>query len=41
MEWAKQKKEGKPLTLLDRCGLSITAGGIGAIVGNPADLCLI
>ena len=41
MEWAKQKKEGKPLSLLDRCAISITAGGLGAIVGNPADLCLI
>lgn len=41
MEWAKEKKEGKPLTLLDRCVISITAGGVGAVVGNPADLCLI
>lgn len=41
MEWAKEQKQGKPLSLLDRCVISITAGGIGAVVGNPADLCLI
>lgn len=41
MDAAKARNNGKNPSLLERCLISITAGGIGAIVGNPADLCLI
>ena len=41
MDWAKARKDGKNPSLLERCLISITAGGVGAVVGNPADLCLI
>ena len=38
----KQKKEpGQGLSFAERAFAGLTAGGIGAVVGNPADLCLI
>lgn len=36
-----RRTDGSQPSLLERCLISVTAGGLGAIVGNPADLCLI
>ncbi len=42
MEYLKQKKEeGQVVTLVERGAISLVAGGIGAVIGNPADLALI
>ena len=41
LEKAKKRNEGKPVGILERCALAVTAGAVGAVVGNPADLCLI
>ncbi|KAI5778120.1 mitochondrial carrier domain-containing protein [Geopyxis carbonaria] len=38
---AKAKAEGRSVTFGERAGASLMAGGLGAIMGNPADLALI
>lgn len=38
---AKAKAESRPVTFYERAGASLAAGGLGAILGNPADLALI
>ncbi len=40
-EKAQTINEGKPLPLWQKAALGLTAGAIGAAVGNPADLSLI
>ena len=37
----KAKAESRGVTFLERTGASLAAGGLGAILGNPADLALI
>lgn len=37
----QRQEQGKTVGILDRCLIAVTAGGIGAVVGNPADLSLI
>ncbi|KAI0522565.1 hypothetical protein KFK09_004945 [Dendrobium nobile] len=38
---ATEANEGKPLPLLQKAGIGLAAGAIGACVGSPADLALI
>ena len=38
---AKAKTEQRAVTFAERSGASLAAGGLGAILGNPADLALI
>jgi len=38
---AKAKAENRSVTFAERSGASLAAGGLGAILGNPADLALI
>ncbi|CAL5097533.1 unnamed protein product [Urochloa decumbens] len=38
---AVEKNEGKPLPLIQKAFIGLTAGAIGACVGSPADLALI
>lgn len=38
---ALERNEGKALPLAAKAGLGLTAGGLGAFVGTPADLTLI
>lgn len=38
---AVEANDGKPLPLLQKAAIGLTAGAIGACVGNPADLALI
>ncbi|RWW58605.1 hypothetical protein BHE74_00034509 [Ensete ventricosum] len=38
---AVEANDGKPLPLLQKAGIGLTAGAIGACVGSPADLALI
>ena len=33
--------EGKPIPLYQKAGCGLTAGGLGALIGNPADLTLL
>jgi solute carrier family 25 oxoglutarate transporter 11 len=40
-EYYKKKNGGKNTTASQKAIASITAGGIGSFVGNPADLCLV
>ena len=40
-EAALEMNENKPLPLWQKAGLGLTAGGLGALVGSPADLALI
>jgi solute carrier family 25 oxoglutarate transporter 11 len=40
-DWRKQANQGKDLPFYEKVGVAITAGMIGSIVGNPADLALI
>lgn len=35
------KAKGKKLSIIDRLGIGMTAGGMGAIVGNPAEVVLV
>ena len=39
--YALEQNEGKPLSLYMKAFLGLSAGGIGALVGTPADLTLI
>ena len=39
--YALARNEGKPLDLHVKALLGLTAGGLGALVGTPADLTLI
>lgn len=38
---AVEANDGKPLPLVQKAGIGLTAGAIGACVGSPADLALI
>lgn len=38
---AKAKSENRAVTFAERSGASLAAGGLGAVMGNPADLALI
>jgi solute carrier family 25 oxoglutarate transporter 11 len=38
---AAVKKPGKPLSFVENAGCALSAGGLAALVGNPADLALI
>lgn len=38
---AKAKREGRAVTFGERALASLSAGGLGAVLGNPADLALI
>lgn len=40
-EYAKQLNDGKNLPLWQKAVCGLTAGGLGALVGTPADLTLI
>ena len=40
-EEAKKMNEGKPLPLWQKAVCGLTAGGLGSLVGSPADLALI
>lgn len=40
-EYLKKSNDGKPLPLWQKAGAGLTAGGLGALVGSPADLTLI
>jgi len=40
-EYYKKKNGGKNTTASQKAIASITAGGIGSFIGNPADLCLV
>lgn len=40
-EAALKMNENKPLPLWEKAALGLTAGGLGALVGSPADLALI
>lgn len=40
-EKLKEYNEGKPVPLYQKAAAGLTAGGLGAIVGSPADLSLI
>jgi hypothetical protein len=40
-EYAKKANEGKPLPLWQKAACGLTAGGLGALVGTPADLTLV
>ena len=40
-EYVKQKNDGKKPSFAQNCACSLTAGGLGALVGTPADLILI
>ena len=40
MDWAAERNKG-PVSILEKGAFSITAGGMAAVVGNPADLALI
>lgn len=40
-DWRKQANNGKDLPFYEKVGVALTAGMIGSIVGNPADLALI
>lgn len=37
----KRKNDGKQLSLLQNMICSLAAGGLGSIVGNPADMILV
>lgn len=38
---AKAEKNGTKVTFIERAGAGLTAGGLAAMIGNPADLALI
>jgi hypothetical protein len=38
---AKEYNKGKPIPLWQKAACGLTAGGLGALVGTPADLTLI
>ncbi|KAK9808132.1 hypothetical protein WJX73_010494 [Symbiochloris irregularis] len=40
-EYLKEANQGKPLPLYQKAGAGLAAGGLGALVGSPADLSLI
>ena len=40
-EYIRQQNGGKPSSIWQKLGASLTAGGLGALVGTPADLILI
>jgi solute carrier family 25 oxoglutarate transporter 11 len=40
-EYYKKKNGGKNTTATQKAIASITAGGFGSFIGNPADLCLV
>jgi solute carrier family 25 oxoglutarate transporter 11 len=40
-DYVKQKNGGNKPTFMQNCGCSLAAGGLGALVGTPADLILI
>ncbi|CAL5218903.1 g647 [Coccomyxa viridis] len=40
-DYLKKRNDGKPLPLWQKAGAGLTAGGLGALVGSPADLTLI
>ena len=40
-EYVKQKNQGVKPSFMQNCACSLTAGGLGALVGTPADLILI
>lgn len=40
-EYAKKANDGKNLPLWQKAACGLTAGGMGALVGTPADLTLI
>merc|ERR1712190_564061 len=41
MGTAMVKTPGKPLSFVENAGCALSAGGLAALVGNPADLALI
>jgi len=40
-EWVKARNKGGNPSFWENCACSLTAGGLGALVGTPADLILI
>ena len=40
-DYMKEQTGGKPLPLYQKAGCGLAAGGLGALVGSPADLFLI
>ncbi|RGP62700.1 putative mitochondrial 2-oxoglutarate/malate carrier protein [Fusarium sporotrichioides] len=35
------QEQNKPISFAKRCGAGLLAGGLGAVIGNPADLALV